>query len=423
MSRAARSWRVVSVAAVVLLLVAAGCGGGDGGDGGGDVPVTAAPTTRPAGTTGPAGDGEPVASLEATEPGITVNGSEVAEGQTEAIRVGDHIVLGPGAVGFLEVGEGLEFKLFKGTDLRLVGAERLDVELFLEAGHLDLVASPDAEARVALETSAGVELRTTKRGTGFTFCQAGTGLHCAAATSGELEVTAAGVTRRYLPGQEGFVTAEFAPPAEPPSAEYCVPEDAYLQWLDGALRNEDDRTLGQLVQEYSLCEAGEANALLEADGLGGIGYGTEADATIAALTEQLGPPDDDTGWVELDNDCPHEERVVRWGGLFTNYLNAPEVDDRSYRLVRAGEVGDVYPGGPHFIRWSATEAPFATDRGVTVGTPLGDIRDGYGDDVDVFLDEGTWIAAIEGGDIWAAVDGDTDDSLVTGLFGGFLCEG
>ncbi len=31
--------------------------------------------------------------------------------------------------------------------------------------------------------------------------------------------------------------------------------------------------------------------------LGIVSFGDDADATIAVLTERLGPPDDDTGWI------------------------------------------------------------------------------------------------------------------------------
>ena len=112
--------------------------------------------------------------------------------------------------------------------------------------------------------------------------------------------------------------------------------------------------------------------MLSRAGLEPVAYlGGDAETVIAAVTQILGAPDEDTGWVGgFHAGCPPPEtRLLRWAGLLLYFSTG--------RTYYWGE------GHPHFFSYnfspepSEAELALTTAAGIGPGSTVDDLRRAY----------------------------------------------
>jgi hypothetical protein len=160
---------------------------------------------------------------------------------------------------------------------------------------------------------------------------------------------------------------------------------------------------------------------LAVDGVGVQRFGQPADAVIAALSAELGPPSDDRTEPASSSSyglCPGTEvRVAEWGGFALLFTDGDTV---------------YAPGGSfRFFAWrlvdrGAATPPLGTAAGIDLGDTTADVREAYGTDVQVFEDDVQGPAFTVGsrpdqlrGDLTSV----TDAGTVVGLAAGAVCAG
>lgn len=151
---------------------------------------------------------------------------------------------------------------------------------------------------------------------------------------------------------------------------------------------------------------------LRGDGLGVVDLGAPPAAAVAAVAEELGDPEEDSGWRPTTSDfttCPGERvREVRWGTLAL--------------LFTDGSTGEGT--GEHLFEWlvSGPTPPIATAEGLGYGATAGDAEELYEGMVERVPAEDPFPAflriAVEGGEIIAYLD-ETD--TITNLSAGTSC--
>ncbi len=156
-----------------------------------------------------------------------------------------------------------------------------------------------------------------------------------------------------------------------------------------------------------------ASALtLRGDGLGVVDLGAAPEATIAAVTAELGAPTLDTGWESSFSSygtCPGEQiRAVEWGGLV---------------LLHTDGATD-FGRGQHLFGWRVTGAPpaVATETGLGFGASAADAAELYPGQVEVVPAEDPFPGFLEiqaEGGLITAFLGDADD--ITNLEAGAPC--
>ncbi len=118
--------------------------------------------------------------------------------------------------------------------------------------------------------------------------------------------------------------------------------------------------------------------VLHTEGISDFFFGISAPDAIAALTALLGPPDEDSGWIDSFSPygtCPGTEvRMLRWRRLQVFLTN--------------GNTPWGAAGGRHFFLYRASEwvdpvsAPdMATLAGIILGSSVADLQAAYGDDL------------------------------------------
>lgn len=126
--------------------------------------------------------------------------------------------------------------------------------------------------------------------------------------------------------------------------------------------------------------------VLRHDGLCVAAFGDPPGAAIQALTQQMGSPDDDTGWINATGQthfgvCPGNRiRVLSWGGQGPTTLRA---------FFSEGD-GHWSPGqSQEFFSWDYS-APTGQDAfalrtaaGIGMGATEADLRNAYGSDLTV----------------------------------------
>ncbi len=128
-----------------------------------------------------------------------------------------------------------------------------------------------------------------------------------------------------------------------------------------------------------------ADLYLQPEGLGPLPFGSDAERTITVLTEALGDPDNDTGWVPADLDfvqCPGvRARLVNWGSL-TVYLSdgptdwGPEGHEHLFSFTYSLLEGQSLPAGPEL----------RTSEGLRLGTTLSRASSIYGEAAIIYSD-------------------------------------
>ena len=163
--------------------------------------------------------------------------------------------------------------------------------------------------------------------------------------------------------------------------------------------------------------------VLRADGLGAVFFGMESEAAVASLTAALGPPDEDSGWIPSFSGfgtCPGEQvRGLRWATMWA--------------LMTDGETEWRSDGIPHFFAYlnsvfydESQSLGLLTEEGIGLGNTVADLRDTYGDRVEITFDElidshAFSIVVPAPGWLWGVSTGENDADLITSIDGGSGC--
>ncbi len=158
--------------------------------------------------------------------------------------------------------------------------------------------------------------------------------------------------------------------------------------------------------------------LLSGDGIGTAGFTADPDGVIEYMNSYLGPPSNDTGWIDpvTIGSCPGTElRLVSWGVLSLQF----------------GDVSRLVQGRRHFFAYSYGEqgeigsAPIGlqTTRGVAIGSRVVDVRAAY-PAASVFPEDDFSPPSFFVNDsLRGFVTGVEDDATVTAILGGSECGG
>lgn len=156
-------------------------------------------------------------------------------------------------------------------------------------------------------------------------------------------------------------------------------------------------------------------------------FGVPPDEAIEYATAFLGPPKDDSGWVDAFSKygtCPAPEvRGVEWGGAEGWFGFA--------LLFTKAETAHQPEGGEHFFSYYYLDGTdpegLGTAEAIFIGSSLADLQSTYGADLEIFDDEifgTTWFAErdftahrVLGG----SMTGEERDDFVETINGGVGC--
>ena len=156
--------------------------------------------------------------------------------------------------------------------------------------------------------------------------------------------------------------------------------------------------------------------LLSGDGIGTAGFGAEPDGVVAYISSYLGPPSNDTGWIDplTIGLCSGDElRQVSWGVL----------------TLLFGDVSEVVEGRRHFFGYGYGDqgeigsAPVGlqTTRGVMIGSRVIDVRAAYPAATINPEDDFTPPFFFVNDSLRGFLTGVSDDATVTAILGGGDC--
>jgi hypothetical protein len=162
--------------------------------------------------------------------------------------------------------------------------------------------------------------------------------------------------------------------------------------------------------------------VLQASGLSGIPFGTDAEEAIATITAQLGLAPADSGWVDAFagfGTCPGTQiRVVRWVSLEAFFSDGPT------EWAPAG-TQHIFHYGQSFLAGAGETIDLSTDAGIRLGSTVAELKAAYGPEVLVVDDPlvaGLWQVDVEGaGILWGTVSDVTDVGIVETINGGAGC--
>ncbi len=162
--------------------------------------------------------------------------------------------------------------------------------------------------------------------------------------------------------------------------------------------------------------------LLGPEGVGEVLFGIGADEAIAALTALLGPPDDDSGWVDSFSQfgtCPGTVvRGLQWGRLQVLFSDGPT------------EWGPE--GWRHFFAYVASEflgpndtPDMATAAGISLGSSVAELQEAYGGVLDL-VDDPIYgalysVDELPGHPQWGFLSGLGPADRVVSIHGGIGC--
>jgi hypothetical protein len=156
--------------------------------------------------------------------------------------------------------------------------------------------------------------------------------------------------------------------------------------------------------------------LLSGDGIGTAGFGADPDGVIEYMNSYLGPPSNDTGWIDplTIGLCSGDElRQVSWGVL----------------TLLFGDVSEVVQGRRHFFGYGygeqgeigSTPLGLQTTRGVTIGSRVVDVRAAYPAVSINPEDDFTPPFFFVNDSLRGFLTGVSDDATVTAILGGGDC--
>jgi hypothetical protein len=156
--------------------------------------------------------------------------------------------------------------------------------------------------------------------------------------------------------------------------------------------------------------------LLSGDGIGTAGFGADPDGVVEYLNSYLGPPSNDTGWIDplTIGLCSGDElRQVSWGVL----------------TLLFGDVSDVVQGRRHFFGYGygdqgeigAEPVGLQTTRGVMIGSRVVDVKAAYPAATINPEDDFTPPFFFVNDSLRGFLTGVSDDATVTAILGGGDC--
>lgn len=156
--------------------------------------------------------------------------------------------------------------------------------------------------------------------------------------------------------------------------------------------------------------------LLSGDGIGTAGFGADPDGVVDYINSYLGPPSNDTGWIDplTIGLCSGDElRQVSWGVL----------------TLLFGDVSEIVEGRRHFFGYGYGEqgeigsAPVGlqTTRGVMIGSRVIDVRAAYPAATINPEDDFTPPFFFVNDSLRGYLTGVSDDATVTAILGGGDC--
>ena len=156
--------------------------------------------------------------------------------------------------------------------------------------------------------------------------------------------------------------------------------------------------------------------LLSGDGIGTAGFGADPDGVVDYINSYLGPPSNDTGWIDplTIGLCSGDElRQVSWGVL----------------VLLFGDVSDVVQGRRHFFGYAygdqgeigAEPVGLQTTRGVMIGSRVVDVRAAYPAATINPEDDFTPPFFFVNDSLRGFLTGVSDDATVTAILGGGDC--
>jgi len=175
-------------------------------------------------------------------------------------------------------------------------------------------------------------------------------------------------------------------------------------------------TSSTVAPSTTVADPATVELLLSGDGIGTAGFGADPDGVVEYLNSYLGPPSNDTGWIDplTIGVCPGDDlRQVSWGVLTLVF----------------GDVSEVVQGRRHFFGYSYGDAGeigsapvgLQTTRGVTIGSRVVDVRAGY--PAATFDPENDFSPPFffVNDSLRGFLTGVTDDATVTTILGGGEC--
>ncbi|MDG1266759.1 MAG: hypothetical protein P8O03_10600 [Ilumatobacter sp.] len=160
-----------------------------------------------------------------------------------------------------------------------------------------------------------------------------------------------------------------------------------------------------------------ADFSLEADGLGAVSFGADADGVITFVTSFLGDPSADTGWVDpfTIGACGGTQlRLVTWDDLQLEF----------------GDVSNIAEGRPHFYAYyygkesqsTASPAGLETGKGIGVGSSVAQLLQAYPQvqlrSGNEFMNDSFFV----NDSLTGRLSGLADPDLVEMVIGGIPCE-
>jgi hypothetical protein len=161
----------------------------------------------------------------------------------------------------------------------------------------------------------------------------------------------------------------------------------------------------------------EVDIVLAPDGLGVVYFGAAPGTVESVLSDRLGPPGEDTGWIDSFSEfgtCPGREvRVLSWGALQVLFGDVGAGASRTFHTWWY----DPFRGG----------APIGltTADGITLGTTVRDLRLSLDGRVEIIDDEffgaGFVVDGLSDDRIYGTLTGVADGDVVRSLLGGLGC--
>jgi hypothetical protein len=166
----------------------------------------------------------------------------------------------------------------------------------------------------------------------------------------------------------------------------------------------------------TIADPAVAELLLSGDGIGTAGFGADPDGVVEYLNSYLGPPSNDTGWIDplsIGLCAGTELRQVSWGVL----------------TLLFGDVSEVVQGRRHFFGYAygdqgeigAAPVGLETTRGVAIGSRVVDVRAAYPAATINPEDDFTPPFFFVNDSLRGFLTGVTDDATVTAILGGGDC--
>lgn len=174
------------------------------------------------------------------------------------------------------------------------------------------------------------------------------------------------------------------------------------------------------IESTTTTTSPESNLVLYPDGVGDFSFGDPANQVLGTLLAVLGDPEEDTGWVDQAENygvcIGSEVRFVRWGSFQAFFTDGPS---------------DWAPAGVrHFASYTqasyfeSDELALVTADGLSLGSPVGDVRALYGNDsvYDDLLYGPVFLYDPPGpAQQWGAVTGLDPDDRIESINGSFAC--